>query len=236
MGVQNSLHTSSILDQYEVNQFVDNCKKTSSQVLEPEYKEIDGKKCHFIGAVPITSYKVYNGKASAHRDHRLQESARIVFAYLGTIFGGYAIFKISEELKQSKLADQKLNESHVFTNYIKELKVKCPSSDLHQHAVIEKLESIAEAHDDIFTKIRRKANITIALLVAMTTSSVIATVSAIFGAWSVMTVALCCLAATGVILVSKWLFDAADKGHEKNAEIINDTIKELNELKQKTQH
>ncbi|MEM1283450.1 MAG: hypothetical protein AAGG81_07840 [Chlamydiota bacterium] len=236
MGIQNLSHTSSILDEYKVNQFVDNCKNTSSQVLKPEFKKIDGKKCHFIGTVPITNYKVYNRKAPVSQNRKLLESTHIIFAYLATIFGGYAISKISEELKQSKFADQELTELHLFTNYIRKLKEKCPISDLHQYMVIEKLENIAEARDNIFTKIRRKANITVALLVVMATSSVIAITGSIFGAWSLMTVALCCVAATGVILVSKWLLDSADKGHEKSAEIINNTIKELNELKQQTHH
>lgn len=233
MCIDNSLRASSrniIVNAPQVNSFLNVCSQTSKNILTPTYQIADGRRRHYIGAVPITRYKIDRHAFSIDKDRKMNQSVRMAIGILGAIFGGYAIFKIREEFKQLKLADKELNKSMQFSKHIRQLKQQCPASDFHQQKVLEKLNDIADAHREIFQKIRRKANISIALLVAMAASAVVAVISSIFGSWAVASAALSGVLISGIILACKWLFDSADKGHKQNAKAINATLRELKEL------
>lgn len=218
-----------ILEKPGIRTFLTISSHTSRSIFEPEYETINGTRCRLIGSVPIKKYKINNNAFSLDRSMRMHHSVRAAIGILGAIFGGYAVFKIKEELLQITHADNELKKSSQFTRHIKHLKKQCSVHDTHQQKALEKLHTIADAHQDIFQKIRRKANITIALLVTMAASAVIGTFAAMFASWAVVTGAFCATLITGITLTAKWLFDSADKGHTESADAIRRGIEELNE-------
>jgi hypothetical protein len=222
--------TNQTLNKNEIQSFLTITSETAKDILEPQYSIVNGRKRRFIATVATTKYKINRHAFSIDKNRKMHQVVRLTIGILGAIFGGFAIFKLKEELKQIDQADTELKKSEKFSKHIRQLKHNCKPEDLQQEKIILRLERISNSHKEIFARIRRKANISIALLVTITVSAVISVVAAVFSAWAVMGASLLAVTICGISLTAKWLLDSADKGHSENAKVINANIRELQKL------
>lgn len=217
----------STIQKPQIQSFLNICAATSKNILEPEYQIVEDNKCQFIGTVPILRYNINRHAFHIDQSGKMNRYVRLAIGVIGAIFGGYAYFKIKQEMKQLDLADKELQSSQLFSKYIREQKESCPNSEISQHNTYKQLQVITNAHQEIFARIRRKSNISVALLVTIVASAAVALISSFFSAWAVVTGGLSCLAIASFSLLCKWTFDGADKGHKEDAKIISATIREL---------
>lgn len=206
-----------------IQSFLQKSSTTHDQILNKKYDIKNGRKCRYIGSVTITSYKVTKEPNSSKSKHRF----RVVINMIIGIIGGFAIFKLREDYRHLKSSEKEINRLQESRELIKSFQSKCTADDIQTRLNLKKLNAVYDAQINIFSRIRRKSNLSIAMLVALTAATVLTIVGASLAMYPLFALGAVSVGIFGGGLLLKWIFDAADKGHDKDAMLMQKNIREL---------
>jgi len=189
---------------------------------------VEVKHYFFVAPVPIP----VAGSAIPVRQRTDQPNSalRVVAGVAGAVCGGYALFKLGQSFQHIKQAGNELDTLKEFKGRIVQWNVDWNTlrrTGNEKNSVLEKIEKIAECRKNIFSRIRRKSHLDVALLVGVVAAAVLAIVGAVIASWPILVAALAVGATAGGAMLLKWGLDSAAKGHDKDAKEIEKNVKEL---------
>lgn len=226
------------------NESLEEFLSDSYQVARETLEQRNKYQCRSIGRVKVKSYcfvapvPIINTFGSGRRRRRSSEpnsGLRLVAGIAGAVCGGYALFKLGQSFTHIRQAGEELNALSEFRGKLNHWNDEWNvlHRDQGRNKILEKVYKIAECKENIFSRIRRKAHLDVALLVGVIASAAFAIMGAIIASWTMLTASLCLGLTVGGAMLFKWGFDSVAKGHDKDSKEIKQHIQDIWEMRPK---